>query len=601
MRNNGKRRKKPFPVFNIVIISIIVLLVAGLFLLEKYKSSGYVYEGEYLYAEDNRHIVLNVEYNKRFDELLIDMIDIYRTNMSDESYYYDMIDTEMNLQLSMSDMDAALLDVDDGKTESFRYYDYFVKFDKKGLTLTTKTNPMMSYFSEREYYFYKNGWLNYVNAEIIQLSLIAGILVFIVICIAVNLKKRKKSETEVSADFYDKFTLSEIVYLHDSFAGMEDYFDNNVLDAVVELDRKYCKIIEKEIHNPQYRVSMVNEACFTKGKNQNTKQIEILDENKNPSEYVVLHKKDKYILKHRVEDMTVAIYKLKRILSVVLVLGLVGVTFGGCKQEVKDEYRVMGRIVSIEDDVLRLNMAVPTKYSSYEECDTKTIEYVFDKDKYFVSGRTYLDVYYEESPNNYVEYKLSDKCKSKIDFETILNETTDRIYEICIVNGKVQKLVKTKYYCLSHDNVPLGMYGELYYGMYFNVDGLADSDLEYEWIKNQACWNFFGKALVFEKLEDDKRTTLMIENINKLRMYRIDNPTGTEERYWVDTPGEDLIIEIQEGKYEVFSYPGGVFLDEYGYMGYYNSSATESEYILKDWGYEIIEQEITVINTGGED
>lgn len=602
---NKRKIRKTIPVFNIVIISIIVLLVAGLFLLEKYKLSGYVYEGEYLYSKDERYMIIDVEYNQRNDELLIDIADIYRAEIIGDEYCMDVINTEEDLVLSMSDMDAALYDIDDfTKHENIGYFDLFdeyVQFDKRGLTLTVKSKPIASYIDESGYYFYKNGWLNYINAEIAQVVFIAGILVSAVICTVINCKKRKRFETQVTEENYDKFTVSEVIYLHDSFKGMEEYFENNVLDSVVELDEKYCKILEKEINNPKYKVSMVKESYLKKSSNNNTKQIEILDENGNLTEYVVSHRKEQYILKHRVENMTLAIYKLKRIVSLVIILGLVGLTFSGCRQSVKYEYKVMGRIADIkcEGDVIRLNMAIPTIYS-YEEGDTKTIEYVFDKDEYFTYGESYMDIYYEEATYGYVEYKLSKELKNKIDIDTILNETSDYIYELHIVNGEVQDWVKTDYYCLSHDNVPLGMYGELYCGLFFYVDRLYESYAEYEESINMARWYFSGETLVFNKVEDDIKTSIEIENIEKLRMYRIDNPTGSEEIYWIDTPQEDLLIKIKQGKYEVFSYPGGVFLDEEGRMGYYNSDVTESAYKVTDLGYEVIEQTINVINKGGK-
>ena len=120
-----KKNIKAFPILNTVIVCVIVLLMAGLFLLERYKRSGYVYEGEYLYYTDDRHMIIDVEYSPDRDVLYIDFTDIYRAEIYDNAYC-DIVSTEKNLELPMSDMDAALQDKANDVMAMFPGYDLYI-------------------------------------------------------------------------------------------------------------------------------------------------------------------------------------------------------------------------------------------------------------------------------------------------------------------------------------------------------------------------------------------------------------------------------------------------------------------------------------------
>lgn len=596
---------KSFSVFNIITVCVIVLLFAGLFLLEEYKKSGYVYEGEYVYAKDDVRQVINVEFEPESEVLLINLTEIIRApyEYKGETYYYDGVVTHSNLELPLADMDAALKYREENV--NMWTYEMLVEFDKKGLTMIRETDPALSFIGDSELYFYKNGWLYSMTAEIAQLVIIAVIMVHIVVCVILNVSKYKKYISQVDESFYDKFTIGEMIYINDSFKGMEDYFEKNILDSPVEFSVYKSKIREKETERPEYKVSMVSEPYFTPGKNTTVKQIEIFDSEGNKSEYVVLHRKGRYILKQGGENMTIAVYKLKKVLSVILILGLVGITFGGCRQEINDKYNVTGRIVSIENDVLRLNMAFPEIYSPQEDIGDKNLQYIFDKDDYFTAGLVYEDVYYCEQELMYADFKLSDDWHKYFNEEEILKKASCYLYELVIENGRVESCRKTDYYCLSTDSVPLGMIGEFYCSMdTFITDYTSGDDVEImpeEFVR----WDFYADGIVFDKgiLQSGlrKRTCYFkINNISKLRIYRLKDDADNFEQYWIDTPKEDLIIKIKEKHYDVFSYPGGVFLDEEGNLCYYNSDITESVYTVTDLGYEIKDQTITIINKGGK-
>ena len=365
---NKKMNKKTVTVFNIITVCVIALLIAGLFLLQSYKKSGYVYEGEYVYADKNGRdrMMLRIKYVPEKDALSIDLTEIYKQILFEESdnpCNYDDIVTYADFKLYMSDMDASL--VADDPNLKVSLYEYKLKFDKKGVTLFRTLGVMSSYIGDDEMYFYKNGWLNYLTAEFIQMIFIAIMLIQVVVCIIVNAKMHKKKTTEIDDTFYGKFTIDEMIYINDGFKGMEDYFEKNVLDREVEFSVYYSKVCDKAIERPEYKISMVDNSDF--GKRKKVKQIEILDSDGNRSEYVVLNRNDEYILKQRGGDMTIAVYKLRKILSIVLILGFMAVTFGGCRQSVNDKYSVMGRIVSIEGNVLRINRTSPDEYSSKGE------------------------------------------------------------------------------------------------------------------------------------------------------------------------------------------------------------------------------------------
>ncbi len=604
-RGNRGKNNKSLILFNIVSVCLIVLLVAGLFLLEKYKKSGYAYEGEYVYAKDDERKMINIEFEPERDVLLINLTEINKIpcfEYEGKEHYYDLI-MQTDHELPMSDMSAVLKPIND-TFNSMYMLELTLEFDKKGVTLFRDTIPEASLISSNQYYFYKNGWLYSTTAEIVQLVIIAVLMVHIMVCAIINIRKYKKYISQVDESFYDKFTIGEMIYINDSFKGMEDYFENNIMDSPVEFSVYNSKIREKEIERPEYKVSMVNEPYFTRGKNTTVKQIEIFDNEGKKSEYVVLHRKGRYILKQGDENMTIAVYKLIKVMSVVLILGLVGITLGGCRQEVSDKYKVTGRIVSIENNVIRLNMAMPDLYSPTEH-DEKTLRYIFDKDDYFVDNKVYEDLYYMEQDSMYVDFELSDDWHKYFNEEEILKKSSSYLYELVIEDGKVESCMKTDYYCLSTDNVPPGMIGEFYCGIDTLItDYMSGDDVELipeEYVR----WDFYGGGIVFNKSvlqgsSSEKICYFKIQNINKLRVYRLEDAADNVEQYWIDTISEDLIIKLKDDHYDVFSYPGGVFLDEDGNLGYYNSDITKSSYTVTDLGYEVKEQTITIINKGGE-
>ena len=615
---NKKMNKKTVTVFNIITVCVIALLIAGLFLLQSYKKSGYAYEGEYVYVEKDgkERMILRIEYVREKDVLYIDMTEIYHMTLFEESdnpCNYNEIITYPDLILTMSDMDAFLAE-DEENLDVLTYpYEYKLEFDKKGVTLFKLPNVSLSYIGNNEMYFYKNGWLNHLTAEFIQMIFAVIILIQLTICIIVNAKNHKKKTTEIDESFYGKFVIGEMIYINDGFKGMEDYFEKNVLDRDAEFSLYHSKICDKEIQRPEYKLSIVDDSDFRWGKGKKVKQIEILDSDGNESEYVVIGRNDEYILKQRGGDMTVAVYKLRKILSVMLIFGFMAVTIGGCRQLVNDKYTVMGRIVSIEDNVLRINRAVPEEYSSVGE-EEKELMYIFDKDDYFTSDEEYSDVYFVElkSDYGYAEFALSEDWHNYYDEESILEDASHYIYEIIIENGKVEACRKTDYYCLSKDNVPRGMVGEVYcgtdtvypilygdlvYGDLVYDDFVYDMDSTGEENRTEEIrWEFYGDGIVLTKRVSNKKVCyLKISNMDKLRVYRINDALDNSDRIWIDTPGEDLIIKIKYEACKVYSYPGGAYLDEEGELRYNSSDVTKSVYEVTDLKYEVEDVPVNVV------
>ena len=192
---------------------------------------------------------------------------------------------------------------------------------------------------------------------------------------------------------------------------------------------------------------------------------------------------------------------------------------------------------------------------------------------------------------------MSEDWHNYYEADKLLEDASHYIYEIIIENGKVEACAKTDYYCLSKDNVPRGMVGEVYCGtdtIYSSSDVIDstgdDSALE------EIRWEFYGDGIVFTKRVSNKKVCyLKIGNIDKLRVYRIDDTADYSERIWIDTPGEDLVIKIKDETYEVYSYPGGVYLNEKGEFCYYDSDITESVYKVTDLKYEVEDVPVNVV------
>ncbi|MGN0375913.1 MAG: hypothetical protein ACI4EN_10485 [Butyrivibrio sp.] len=303
---------------------------------------------------------------------------------------------------------------------------------------------------------------------------------------------------------------------------------------------------------------------------------------------------------------------MKKYISVFLTTVIMCLYLAGCRQAVHYEFKFVGRVESVEDNVLTIRSVGDYEYhidplSSSMPYRNMAYWYL-PEDEYFMAGEEYI---YECCGDKYstLEYEIDSEWLEKNSLEDFVEEAVYKVCEFTVENGIIKDMIITSVPVEYIREYPVGIIGEAFPGemcgygsaqmgtpklidwFFINriqaTDEITDGELQ----NTEDVVSIYG----WELSEYRSYMDLQITGINECRVYWLEEWEAGTTRIWVDTPDEDLIIKVGRDL-EVYSYPGGVYLDADGEIRNHHSDIAESRYKITDYSFYLYEVEATVIN-----